>query len=274
MLPNKVIIIGRHGARAPILHLSGLPEYDWGVDIGDFQKMLSGAPLTNKGRTQTEELGKKAKNNYNDMIDDHTKITIYSSNVERTIETAKIFTKHFVNSDKIKIVVDNRLAGDIHFPQNKKDQFFDARKKVRVQNDTDELRKEIKDKLKFDVTESFNYFEISSTLKCYEAEGISDSLNDDTWSCIHENSEKYYYELFSDACTLELMTKGILELLEEIKNEDDKFVYISTHDVILYPLARLIFNEKVKMPEFNEQMVLKVYDDYMECHYGNKVAKV
>jgi hypothetical protein len=273
MYPQKIIIISRHGARAPILHIESLPKYDWGIDITDFQKMLSGAPLTNNGRVQCVELGKKTKNEFENFLNEHDKIRIYSSNVERTIESAKLFTQHFDNSDKIEFILDNGLAGDIHFPQEKKDIFMNTRKLIRIDNDTDELRSKIKKTLNFDITESFNYFEISSTLKCYKAEGIFIDIDDELCALIHQCSSECYHQLFSDKQMSELFVSGILNVIEKIKNSDDKFIYISTHDVVLYPLAKMIFDGgKVKMPEFCEQMIMKVYEDKIECHYDGNVT--
>ena len=121
------------------------------------------------------------------------------------------------------------------------------------------LNKKIYNILGATVTSSNHYFDIYSSIKCYQYEEIilPKELDQCILDEIEMNATNYYNKLFSNGNLVKLLTKPLFELIITIVNNNDiKFAYLSTHDVVLFPLAlklTRIFNKDrnpIKIPDF------------------------
>jgi hypothetical protein len=134
--------------------------------------------------------------------------------------------------------------------------------------------------LGFDVKSCNHYFDILSSIKCYQYEGIE--LPKELEKCmineIEYNAIIYYNNLFSNSDLLKTFVEPLFDLIVNIvNNENIKFAYLSTHDVILFSLAfRLsqIFNKNrdlIKIPEFCSYVVYEIYTNHTKVYYDDKL---
>jgi len=276
---KKVIIIARHGPRTPIFLLPKLsPEPKQGET---FSTRLCDAKLTDSGKVMCTKLGENLGKYYKGKIelDQNKDIFIVSSDVNRTIESAELAMKGFLSTintheePNIKVHTRDSLAGDIRFKGVKRKYFLNSIKNAKIDYDTVDLNNQIRENLGVDIkNNSHEYFDISSTLKCYEYDGldmahIPKNLLNEIYNC----SRLYYQKLYSDPELVKMFIDPLLDTINEIANDNNiKFAYLSTHDCTLYPLAREFNDGKVvDLPEFCAHIKYEIYDCHTKIYYND-----
>jgi hypothetical protein len=287
MTLKKVIIIARHGPRTPILLLPKLsPELR---SEESFSTRVCNAKLTDRGKDMCTDFGKRLGEYYKEKIKlDIKDIFVISSNVERTIESAKlamegflsIVNKHdfYFNKSNITVHTDDSLAGDIRFQGEKRKYFLNCIKNAKVDYDTTNLNKQIEKFIGIDVkNHSHEYFDISSTLKCYEYDQLDMShipkiFFEEIYNCSH----LYYQKLYSDSELVKMFIDPMLETINKIANDKNiKFAYLSTHDCTIYPLAcELNDGNIVNLPEFCAHIKYEIYEDHTKIFYDDRLIKI
>jgi hypothetical protein len=262
---NKIIIIARHGPREPITQIPILNNLK---NFNNNTTYTMNANLTLNGQKYCINFGNFIKKKYNINVKNE-EIFIASSNKERTIDSAINFLYGLlnkntlnINNDKIQInIIDNILhKNDInHIIQ------YNA-----LSSDINILNKIIKEKTHFNITSLNDYYYMYSTLKCYMFENInvSEIFNDkNIINKIYEYANKYYEEYYTDKIKL-IYTKKIFLLIKKIlQNNKIKFAYLSTHDNIIYPLASILLNKQIKIPDFCSYIIFETNNNKMNIEY-------
>lgn len=279
MLLKKVIYIARHGPRVPIYKIPKLPEHRWEASEDEsFESLITNASLTPKGAILCKQFGQKLKNLHFEQLElTPNDIKIYSSNIERTIHSAKYMLEGmFENKNIVPISIHKSLLGYNRFTKEQYIRFRQLMKHNKFDKDTKELREQIKEHFNIGIETTNTYFDINSTLKCYEFENISTDIPNELIKKIEECSNEYFRNVNSDKTMIQIFTTQILKLIDELINDADvKFAYLSTHDVIVFPLAYYLSNySKINVPGFCEYVKYEVYDDCTKIYYNDMLIKV
>lgn len=271
----KIIIIARHGPREAILKFPKLKDI-W--NNSDSEKVLGSAKLTDNGRNMCKLFGKCISYYKNILQLNEKNILVISSNVDRTKESAKLFIEGMMESKNIQIYINSSLAGDIRFTNDERIMFTKYINNIKIDKDTNVLNKKIYNYLGIKVTSSNKYFDISSTLDCYESENFifPPEINREMIDDIKECANIYYYKLFSNRQMMKIFTDDILDTITKIINDDNiKFAYLSTHDVVLFPLAcRYNDGKNVNLPGFLSYLKYEVYDNMIKIYYDDSLLKI
>ncbi|AYV77751.1 MAG: histidine phosphatase domain-containing protein [Edafosvirus sp.] len=270
---RKLIIIARHSFRTPLTVLPKLEPW--------YEKDI---PLTEKGKVFCEKYGRQIKDMYGDLLfnKDKKKVCMfYSSNTLRTIDSARHFVKGFNNDVKfdfhpiIEPVLsgDQTLAGPIFFEHLKSIKIELIKNELMGFNDVDKFNMHIFDVLGFKIINISDYYDVHSTLECYNRQGIAIPKK---WT--HDDMKKlerlcayYYYKLYSNDQIIKIFTEPLTKQIDKFINESPVgFVYMSTHDSMVYPLA-LKYNKgkPLKVPDFCSSVRYEVWDQCIRIYYDD-----
>lgn len=262
--PKQIIIIARHGARYPIVNSDLLYEFP-----NIHKKNNKETNLTKKGKKMCKNFGSIIYNKYFKEQLSLKDVLIYSSNCNRTIESAYYFVKG-LNCYKFKhddIIIDDMLGHS-----NKKQLIFDKyNDKIVLENDSSDMRYFIEDNYGFEINKPSNYFSLHSTIKCYEYENIDlkDIINNDFQKFIENKTIEFFRKLCSNKDYVDEFYKPIEEFINKLKKENVKLVYLSTHDSVLVPLVYRIFG-KIKIPDFSSYIIYEIYENEIKIKYDNE----
>lgn len=293
---KKIVIVARHGPRVPIKKLDKLDQSYW-ISIKsnksnesneskqlDKHEIATNADLTEKGKEYCKEFGKYLKNKYMEFLNINEKnISFYSSKISRTQETAIIVAKELCGKNLTN--ADLKFHTSISADKNilfKNDQ-FDKFRKLTTQIELDEEYNEISNNLKQFVNTHIgricsnnHFFDIAGSLECYQFEQLKlpEIITNDILENIEKCALSYYKNLFAHN-SLQYIGHQINEfVLDLLKNDNNKIIYLSTHDTIIFPLSRILNNNYLKLPKFCSNIIFELFcDNSVDVYYDNILIK-
>ena len=272
---KQLIIIARHGPREPISYLPNLKPFN-NIDYYNPK-----AKLTDQGREYCKYFGSYMKKFYSEFNISNTKIKFYSSDYSRTIESAQYFSIGFFKNYIPNITITDDLAGILKRKQTIQPAYYNYHNDIILETQSDTMDQMIFDILGYKITNTRDYFDIDSTLDVYRFHNpnimdnlISNKLDksdlEKLESYLKEISAEYYYKLFYQTKFTNAFTDPLLNLIKEIiSNPDIDFAYLSTHDVVLYPLALRLAKEQIRVPQYCSNLRFEIYDDEILAYYDD-----
>lgn len=255
---KKVIIIARHGPREPITIVPKLGKWD-----------SDEAMLTEKGKSYCYNFGYVMRNHYGPYINILPENTVaYSSNTERTITSAKYFIKGLVDVENFDVHINNILFGDYDMTMVQQNELTEWIRKINIRDS--DLDKNINQILGYDVTMSSDYYDVFSTLKCYEYDGrkIPDAWTPQLMKKIEHKATQYYNELYTHYENVQI--KKIIQYIDSILLGSEKnFVYMSTHDSNVFPLGLYIYKDLLKIPDFCSNVRYEIWNNMTRIYYDD-----
>ena len=282
---KKVIIVARHGPRAPIRQLSKLDQSFWkNLKTTDKNEIAVLAELTEKGRVFCREFGKKIKNDYHNKLNlNSDNVSFYSSKISRTQDSAILVADELCNKKleitDLKFHESISADPDILFKNNKFNEFRKLTTSIEIDKEhhsTSEFLKKFINNHVGEIRTNNHFFDIRGTLECYCFEKIE--LPKIITSEILEDIEKcalsYYKNLFSHE-SLHYVGKNIHNFaLHLLKYDPHKLVYLSTHDTIIFPLSQHINSEHLQLPKFCSNVKYELFsDDSIDIYYDDVIIK-
>ncbi len=258
---KKLFIFGRHGPREPILFLPKFNNSYWSYTTTDHTKAVYASNLTSLGKLYCKFVGGLLYFNYSDDFDfsklNPSNTKIFSTNFDRTIQSAMLVLDGMGLSNNYNdINVVDFIGSDTIFTPEQKNEYNNKMKNPQINWDKDltELNNQIEELTGYKIKTFKDYFELASTLKCYEFHGYQMLDNPESnnklteikpviynlatyyYNYVHDNKNDYYSE------NIYLGKKVLDKILELFETSDYMFSYFSSHDNIIYPLVKsLIF---------------------------------
>lgn len=286
----KVVIVARHGPRNPIRVLSKLDQTVWKeLKTDNEEYRAEKTALTKLGEEYCKSFGKKLSSEYKEMLSlDDNSVAFYSSHTPRTYESAILVAESFVKKKLTK----NDLQFHPTISADPSVRFGDEQhvfRKLVTEINIDEVDEVVnRDELKSLIREHLgpiettnHFFDIRSTIECYHFENVPlpDAITkkhiDDIDICA-----KSYYKTLASNPFMKFMGRDIHEFVidefltqRNATNVDKKFVYISTHDTIVFPLSQHINSDYTKIPFFCSHIKYELYEDHIEIYYDDVKIK-
>lgn len=286
---EKVIIIARHGPREPIDYF---PNISWKTNQmihNDINKLdqkdknsVFHANLTVKGKEYCTNQGKLMRKIYGKYLEDLNldKILVGYSGMQRTYESAKSFMHGFMPNHDFKINEYLDLTGYNELVVDGLNHYEHFMRTLQLENHNSNLHKNIKDILGVEINHTNKYYDMYSTTLCHlhEHGNLPKEYAEEIYEELEVTANEFYDKLFTSNNNKyrDIVTKNVLNLIDNLlKNTDLKFIYLSSHDSLIYPLARYLNpnNDKVHLPHFcsniryevwkcdNDKIVRIYYDD-------------
>ncbi len=288
---EKLIIISRHGPREPITDIisekfnqpvqpvqpaSSLVLLDQHIQ----SNRIIDAKLTSYGANYCIRTGQTIKSLFESYIDfdqiyKTNKYKIFSSRTDRTIESAKyfclgLFDQLFSASD---IEITDSLFGDIRLTETEAELYRYTHQNMKLDAETKEIDNIVHKLNGSEVKSPKDYFNIYSTINTYihHRNKLPDYLTNEMISELHVLSTDYYYELFREPYWRNLFTKDLLKQIQSLLVSDIKFAYLSTHDVVIYPLVLNMMNKisQQKLPEFCSSVRIELWSSDIRIYYDD-----
>jgi len=288
---KKIIIIARHGPREPIHQLKNLNGFNNLASVIKTTPFdvnyITDAKLTLEGLKFCNNYGKYIKTLFNSYFSfDKTKTVIMSSNVNRTINSAIQFINGLFCDDmtavstKISdIILSDDLLGDIKlYRSTELDNLVDTvdyktfHKNMILTSRSDFFDKQIEEILGSKITSVNDYFNIHSTLKVYKFHKkiIPKEWTEDLDKQLDDCASEYYYKLFYKTKFCNLFTQELLNKVKLLISDTTiNFAYLSTHDVVIYPLAIRLSGEEVHLPDFCASIRFEIWTDEVRIYYDD-----
>lgn len=276
---HKMIIIARHGPREPILCLPKLRSFH--ENDASFDNRVMDAQLTPYGIEYCYKFGKYIRNLFDKYIQFDQKTTVlYSSKVNRTKESAINFYKglfHDKAFDDKQCNISDTLVNLSKLLDEKLKKLYDEfHDKLTLNSVNEEITSNIENILGYKINKISDYYSVFSTVDLY----VDHDINlPDNWSYemmiqLREIAIEYYYKLFNKTIFCDVFTEDLFDLINQLlNNENINFAYLSTHDVILYPLAFKINGYKVKLPEFCSSVRYELWSSGLRIYYDDLLIK-
>jgi len=276
---NKIIIIARHGPREPILHLPKLETFNTEIDITKhLDNHIIDAQLTEHGIKYCKNFGQYINKIFSPYFDfDPKKTLIGSSNIHRTIHSALYFYEGLfeLNINRSSCKIFRELMGDIILSEDDKIEYIKIHNNMKLTSITSDINKEIYNCFGYKIQNIKDYFNVISTIKVYQEHNIKLPIE---WTpelnkLLETIATEYYYELFSTKFK-NIFTKNLIQLIEKIIIDPNiNFAYLSTHDVVVYPLARQFINYFIKLPDFCSSVRIELWDTDARIYYDDSLIK-
>jgi hypothetical protein len=209
------------------------------------------------------------------------KTVVLSTNVNRTINSAIQFMNGLCKMDGLvtpytekNIVLSDDLLGDINMTEETRAEYNDFHDKIVISNANKEFDNKLYQILGAKVNGVKDYFNIQSTLKVYQFhnQDLPKEWTPELNNQLNECAAEYYYKLFSGNKKIfrNRFTDKLLDKVATIiADKDINFAYLSTHDVVIYPLALRIAGEQVHMPDFCASVRFEIWDGEMRIYYDD-----
>ncbi len=304
---KRLYILQRHGPREPIVMPPKFIKKYWDNINSDYRTSVKNAKLTNLGKLYCQFIGNLIYNNYSDDFDfssiNSNNILFGTSDFQRTIETS-ILTIDGLGLDKQTnfLNVLDFLSSETILNKEQKDLYNYKMKnpEIKWERDLEELNNKI-----FELTgvkiKSFNdYFELSSTMKCYEFHNYKMLDNDEDNDKLNElkttiyNLSTFYYNYMNNPenannTETTLIGKKMCEsILKMFSTSKYKFALLTTHDNSLIAFVKYIiygvFNSDIEFdglkydknyftdniiskikyiefPDFNSNIIFELWED-------------
>ncbi len=275
---KKVVVIARHGPRNPIMSLHKLDQSVWeDLKTKNEDHIAERATLTKNGREFCKEFGKILKKQYYDKLlldkDSNLRevVEFYSSKIHRTQDSAILVAKEFcgIHVDKHELLFDESISADpnIRYKHGGIENFKKLAKEIKIDDKHIEMSIKLKNFINehlADIETNNHFFDVRGTLECYHFENIPlpSVVNKEILKQIEICAMSYYKNLIKHPhmhCIATDIEKFIKSLL--LNNDSKKFVYISTHDSIIFPLSQHINPSYSKLPNFCSHIKYELFDD-------------
>lgn len=256
---KKILILQRHGPREPLDIPAKFSKSYWTTVHTDIDQAIQGANLTLKGKLYSQYMGSILLDNYKNYFDfaslNKSDILFASSNFQRTIETS-ILTLNGLELNKLDLdlnILDFLSSDTIFTPEQKqsynkklKDFFID------FEYNLDDFNKEIFELTGFEIKTFRDYFELASTIKCYEFNEypmLSDPIANEKLNQMKNtiyNLATYYYNLVNSPNNdnlkeCELLGKTVVDnILKLFVDPKYKFILLTSHDNLLMPTIKYL----------------------------------
>lgn len=277
---KKVIIVARHGPRNPIKIFNKLDQTIWTqLKSNDEEYLAEKTALTKSGEELCKQFGKQLKEKYYDVLKlNETNISFYSSHTPRTKNSAILVAESFLPY-KLKendLNFHKSIAGDPFMRFGDEYQTF---KKLITEIDINDsigdinkhkLTEHIREHLT-DIESNNHFFDIRSTIECYKFEGVDlpKEITENHISDIDVCATAYYKKLVNHEF-MEFLGREIHEFVNHLLlDNDNKFVYLSTHDTIVFPLSQHLNKNHTKLPQFCSHIKYELYEDKLEVYYDD-----
>ncbi len=313
---TRLYIIQRHGPREPIMIPPKFIKNYWDNSNLDHKSAVQKANLTPLGRLYCQFIGSLIYANYSDCFDfnllNNSNALFGSTDFQRTIETS-ILTIDGMGLNKIceKLNIVDFIGSDTVFNSEQRKNYYNklGNPNIKWSKDLDNLNKQIFRLTGSKVSNFSYYFELASTMKCYEFHNYKMLENDtdnqelqDIKNTVYNLSTYYYNEVHNpentDNTETTLLGKNACEkILELFSSSQYKFVLLTTHDNMIMPIVKNIiygvfnndiefdglnydkkyFNENVvskikllQFPDFNSNIRFELWED----DYGKKIIRI
>jgi len=260
---KKIVMVTRHGPRFPITKLPKLDSFESGNE----------ALLTSNGEKYCEDFGKNIKRIYENIFNfDIKNAEFYSSNTDRTIKTCYNFMKGLFNSTKQNIIINNILLGDfitLFDDYNKKMKFSDLGLNIK-DSEIKLFNKKIYDLFGFKVKYIDEYFNVYSTLRCYisENKSIPCEWTNNDMDLLRKIVVNYHF-ILSKSNVDTFIDPILIYIFNLLKFNNKNFIFLSTHDTVIYPLAYKIYKKRINMPDFCTCLRFELWDQALMIYYDD-----
>ncbi len=262
---KQVIIIARHGPRSPIAVYEKLNDGHIWNDLKT--NTNEHAPLTHAGVEHCKKFGNRLKDEYKDNLNLKPHESVFmSTNTDRTKNSAilvgnEIFRngmklEHLECSESMNTVMRCKPEGRkymeyiriLHTLSVKDVEYYDEAKSIISTH----LRQMKSDK---------DFFDILSTLECYKFENIDlpSELTDEMKNVIINCGTLYWKRLYGKVAFIGKDAHNYIVNLLKTRNE--KFIYISSHDSVVFPLSQYHNESHTKIPEFCSYVKYEVFEN-------------
>lgn len=258
---TKLLILQRHGPREPItIPPKFIKSYWKNIDL-PYDLAVSKANLTDLGKLYCKFVGEQLYNNYFEdfkfKLLDKNSILFGSSNFLRTIETSILTLNGLDLSDNnLDLNLFNFLSSDNIFSSSEKEMYNYKLKYSNINFDIDlsEINKEIFDLTGIEIKDFSDYFELASTMRCYEFHGyqmLPDSQNNllllKIKNTIYNLATCYYNQVndpTNDYFNLNRhLGKTVIDnLLEIFEFPNVKLSLLTSHDNLLMPTVKYLIH--------------------------------
>lgn len=271
---KKVLVIARHGPRNPIRPLHKLDQSIWeNMMSNDENHIAEKTALTKNGREFCKKFGKYLKEQYYDKLklENKDSAIFYSSKIYRTQDSAILVAKEFCDKEleSHELLFHESISADpnVRYKNGGYTGFKQLVKQVELDDDHIEESIELKEFINThlgDISTNNHFFDIRGTLECYNFEQIQlpEVVTPDILKKIELCAMSYYKNLHKNKemfCIGEDIHKFAKSLLTD--DSPGKFIYISTHDSIVFPLSQHINSEYTKLPNFCSHIKYELYSD-------------
>lgn len=258
---KKLIIIARHGPREPMFDLPNLREWEISKD----------AQLTEKGKLFCQKIGEDISKLYPNFIP--MNIIVESSNIKRTIQSAKFFMKGFYKKKELTIKINRNLAGTTNHTEEQKIEFININNIQTIKQlcKDDELYKNIENIYGYQLRQASDYFDIYSTIDCYIYDDRQiPKLDINQYKILEYHATQYLWDIWTNFKYTKELIKPILDKINNILKSDIEFVYFSTHDSVLYSLLIEITGKMLNIPKFCSIIKYELWDnDTLKIYYDD-----
>lgn len=256
---EKILILQRHGPREPIMIPPKFIKTYWDNIHSDHQQAINNVNLTNLGKLYSKFVGEQLYNNYHNDYNfeslNSSSILFGSSNFQRTIETS-ILTLDGLKLSRLKINLDifNFLSSDTIFTIQEKEIYNHkmSNPNINFWMDLSEINKQIYELTGLEIKSFKDYFELASTMRCYEFHNYQ-MLPDPKDNCYLleikntiYNLSTYYYNQVHDPTNdffniNKYLGKTVTDnLLDIFTSSNNKFTLLTSHDNLLMPTVKYL----------------------------------
>jgi hypothetical protein len=268
---KKVVCIVRHGPREPLIFLPKLDNTYW-VNKLDYNNQVHAAVLTDVGKIYSRLAGEEFFNGYKKNFNfnlDKDNIYIGSSDYERTKSTTEYYLSFLDLDYKINILDELSLDKDIL------DIYLKLEKMVKLDiedNFLEKFNEKIYNIFGYKIKNNHDYLSINSVISIYKVHKypLPQSWKKKYDTILNIITNTYYNKLFTIKLSRLLVKNLIKKIINILENDNIKFSFLCSHDIILMALLRYFQPKKEYfLPDFCSQIrfelwnnnILRVYYD-------------
>ena len=268
---KKILSVVRHGPREPLIFLPKLDNSYWKNKL-DYDNQVHAAVLTEVGKIYSRLAGEEFFNGYKKNFNfnlDKSSIYIGSSDFERTKSTTKYYLSSLNLDYKINILDELSLDKDLL------DIYLKMEKMVKLDledNFLEKFNKKIYDIFGYKIKNNHDYLSIQSVLSIYK---VHKYPLPQIWTKKYDTilniiTNTYYNKLFTINLSRFLVKNLINKIINILENDNIKFSFLCSHDIILMALLRYFQPKKEYfLPDFCSQIrfelwsnnILRIYYD-------------
>lgn len=253
---KKLIILVRHGPREPLIFPPKLDISMWKNSKLDFNTQVYNAELTELGKIYSILAGDELMNGYKNNIkfDELREQEIYigSTNFKRTIVT----TENYLLGIGLKTNFTLHILEEIDLLEKYKNELHKLEKIINVDFDKYLLTNfnlQINKIFGIEIKYSKDYFDLYSVINIYKLHKIPLPKE---WTSkldliLKDISINYYNKLFVGKISKLLVDRLVDKIISLLNNEQIKFSFLCSHDVILMALVKYFQPKKIyNVPDF------------------------
>lgn len=270
---KKLIIVARHGPREPIVMLPKLKYFA----NNDKQSVID-AKLTQHGINYCYNFGKYICSVFGKFFNfDKLRTVLYSSDVERTKHSAIYFYKGIFGDLTDCQQLNELRSRNLLFDSETKLQYVNFINNIQFDYDVKDIRDKLYDITGYHINTPEDFYNVYSTLKVYKEHSIDlpIELTSDIFNQLETIATDFYYVQFYKTIYCEMFAGKLYDFVKNLISKSlINCAYLSTHDTIIYPLALLIANEKVKLPDFCSSVRFELWcNNDLRIYYDDVLIK-